>query len=175
MEKEWQKLVPPPLRPWTVGRWVWEGREGMGRGKLQPVLATWLSHGTGSIAIERVRLSVGEHTRTTSKRSNLCMSPLPLFIPSLTTAWVQIAASTLSGNSLRQTVHTHRASVHQAQKLVAALLSVARVTAGWLPRTGISSGTLRSVIEYGLPLPFSSSKAQSDKYKNLSHCKLFEE
>jgi len=26
-------------------------------------------------------------------------------------AWVQIA--TLSGNSLRQTVHTHRASVHQ--------------------------------------------------------------
>jgi len=28
------------------------------------------------------------------------------------------------------------------------------VTWGWLPRTGISSGTLRSVIEYGLPLPF---------------------
>ena len=26
--------------------------------------------------------------------------------------------------------------------------------AGWLPRTGISSGTIRSVIEYGLPLPF---------------------
>ena len=26
--------------------------------------------------------------------------------------------------------------------------------AGWLPRIGISSGTLRSVIEYGLPLPF---------------------
>jgi len=25
--------------------------------------------------------------------------------------------------------------------------------AGWLQRTGISSGTLRSVIEYGLPLP----------------------
>ena len=25
--------------------------------------------------------------------------------------------------------------------------------AGWLPRTGISSGTLRSVIEYGLPIP----------------------
>ena len=35
----------------------------------------------------------------------------------------------LSGNSLRQTVHTHRASVHQAAKLVAALLRVARVTA----------------------------------------------
>jgi len=26
--------------------------------------------------------------------------------------------------------------------------------AGWLPRTGISSGTQRSVIEYGLPLLF---------------------
>jgi len=35
----------------------------------------------------------------------------------------------LSGNSLRQTVHTHRASVHQAAKLVAALLRVAGVTA----------------------------------------------
>ena len=43
---------------------------------------------------------------------------------------VQIAAATLSGNSLRQTVHTHRASVHQAAKLVAALLGVARVTVG---------------------------------------------
>ena len=59
------------------------------------------------------------------------------------------------------------------RKLVAALLRVARVTAGleesngslppglwltspagWLPRSGISSGTLRSVIEYGLPLLF---------------------
>ena len=36
----------------------------------------------------------------------------------------------LSGNSLRQTVHTHCASVHQAAKLVAALLRVAGVTAG---------------------------------------------
>jgi len=79
----------------------------------------------------------------------------------------------LSSNSLRQTVHTHCASVHQAAKFVAALLRVSGVTAGlvesngslpsglwfaspasWLPRTGISSVTLRSVIEYGLPLPF---------------------
>ena len=79
----------------------------------------------------------------------------------------------LLGNSLRQTVHTNRASVHQAAKLVAALLRVAGVTAGlaesngslppglwlaspagWLPRTEISSGTLSSVMEYGLPLPF---------------------
>ena len=73
-------------------------------------------------------------------------------------------------NILRQTVHTHCASVHQAAKLVAALLRVAGVTAvlaesngslppglwltspaGWLPRTGISSGTIRSVLEYGRP------------------------
>ena len=69
----------------------------------------------------------------------------------------------LSGNSLTQTVHTHRASVHQAAKLVAVLLRVAGVTAGlaesngslppglwltspagWLPRIGISSRTLCS-------------------------------
>ena len=45
-------------------------------------------------------------------------------------ARVQIAVATLSGDSLRQTVHTHRAAVHQAAKLVAALLRVAGVTAG---------------------------------------------
>jgi len=84
-------------------------------------------------------------------------------------ARVQIAVATLSGNSLKQTVHTHCASVHQAAKLVVALLKVAGVTAGlaesngslppglwltspagWLPGTGISSGILRSVIVYGL-------------------------
>ena len=43
---------------------------------------------------------------------------------------VQIAVATLSGNSLRQTVHTHCASVHQAAKLVAALLRIAGVIAG---------------------------------------------
>jgi len=36
----------------------------------------------------------------------------------------------LSGNSPRQTVHTHHASVYQAAKLVGALLRVAGVTAG---------------------------------------------
>ena len=51
-------------------------------------------------------------------------------------AWVQIAVVTLSGNSLRQTVHTHRAYVHQAAKLVAALLRVARVTAGLAESNG---------------------------------------
>ena len=51
-------------------------------------------------------------------------------------AWVEIAAATLSGNSLRQTVHTHRASVRQEAKLVAALLRVARVTAGLAESNG---------------------------------------
>jgi len=50
------------------------------------------------------------------------------------TARVQIA--TLSGNSLRQTAHTHCASVHQAAKLVAALLRVAGVTAGLAESNG---------------------------------------
>jgi len=54
---------------------------------------------------------------------------------------VQIAVATLSGNSLRQTVHTHCASVHQAAKFVAALLRVAGVTAGLTESNGsLSSG-----------------------------------
>ena len=44
-------------------------------------------------------------------------------------ARVQIAVATLLGNSLRQSAHTHCVSVHQAAKLVAALLRVAGVTA----------------------------------------------
>jgi len=51
-------------------------------------------------------------------------------------ARVQIAAATLSGNSLRQTVHTHCASVHRAAKLVAALLRVAEVTPGLAESNG---------------------------------------
>jgi len=45
-------------------------------------------------------------------------------------ARVQIAAASLSGNSFRQTAHTHHASVHQAAKLVAALLRVVGVNVG---------------------------------------------
>ena len=44
--------------------------------------------------------------------------------------------SRLSGNSLIQTVHTHCACVHQAAKLVAALLRVAGVTAGLAESNG---------------------------------------
>ena len=51
-------------------------------------------------------------------------------------ARVQIAAATLSGNSLRQTVQAHRASVHQAAKLVAVLLRVVRVTVGLAESNG---------------------------------------
>ena len=40
------------------------------------------------------------------------------------------------GNSRRQTVHTHRASVHQVAKLVAAMLTVVRVTAGLAESNG---------------------------------------
>ena len=49
---------------------------------------------------------------------------------------VQIAVITLLGNSLRRTVHTHRASVYQAVKLVAALLRVVGITAGLAERNG---------------------------------------
>ena len=53
-------------------------------------------------------------------------------------ARVQIAVAILSGNSLRQTVHTHCAPVHQAAKLVAALLRVAGVTADLAVSNGSS-------------------------------------
>jgi len=42
----------------------------------------------------------------------------------------------LSGNSLRQTVHTHCASVHQATKLAAVILRVVGVTAGLAESNG---------------------------------------
>jgi len=96
----------------------------------------------------------------------------------------------LSGNSLRQTVHTHHAVVHQAAKLVAALLRVVRITAGlaesngslppdlwitspagWLPSTGISSGTLHSVIEYGLPYQ-QKYKDNTNMHDHLAQCTL---
>jgi len=55
--------------------------------------------------------------------------------------WTQVQKG-LSSNrsryavSLRQTVHTHRTSVHQTTKLVAALLRVAGVTAGLAESNG---------------------------------------
>ena len=51
-------------------------------------------------------------------------------------ARVQIVPAMLSGNTLRQTVHTHCASVHQVAKLVAALLRVVTVTVGLAESNG---------------------------------------
>jgi len=42
----------------------------------------------------------------------------------------ELGFKSLSGTSFRQTVHTRRPSVYQTTKLVAALLRVARATAG---------------------------------------------
>ena len=58
---------------------------------------------------------------------------------------VQIAVTTLSGNSLRQTVHTHCASVHQAAELVAALLRVAGFTFFYSVSVSEVSKAVRSV------------------------------
>ena len=49
---------------------------------------------------------------------------------------VQIVVAMPSANSVRQTVHTHCASVHRAAKLEIALLRVARVTAGLAESNG---------------------------------------
>ena len=100
--------------------------------------------------------------------------------------WTHAQKGPGSNYSLRQTVHTHCASVHQPANLVAALLSFARVTAGlaesngsllpglwltspagWLPRTGINSGTLRLSIEYWLPLPFLYTSREIRKIRQI--------
>jgi len=60
-------------------------------------------------------------------------------------AFKLIAAVMLSGNSLRQTVHTRHASVHQAAKLVAPLLRVARVTTGLVDSNGSTAGFMTHV------------------------------
>jgi len=102
-------------------------------------------------------------------------------------ARVQIAVATLSGNSLRQTVYTHRASVHQAAKLVAALLRVAGVTAGlaesngslppglwltspagWLPRPGSPREPYARLSSMGY---FYLLHCESDKNKTLYSCR----
>jgi len=87
--------------------------------------------------------------------------PFPLSLPltwggsvaewlSCSRARVQIAAATLSGSSFRQTVHTHRASVHQAAKLVATLLRVVRVTAGLAESIGSPTTGLMTHITFRL-------------------------
>jgi len=58
-------------------------------------------------------------------------------LQALLTRLSQFYTVVVSGNSLRQTVHTHCASVHQAAKLVAAVLRVAMVTAGLAESNGV--------------------------------------
>ena len=60
-------------------------------------------------------------------------------------ARVQIAVATLSGNSFRHTADTHCASVHQAAKLVAALLRVAEVTASLAESSNFTIGFMTRV------------------------------
>ena len=122
-----------------------------------------------------VNSSYSGRPQTTSSFTSLDNNCDVLLPGNMTQKWARCYTVLLTHvylrNSLGQTVHTHCAFVHQAAKLVAAVLRVAGVTVGlaesngslppslwltspvdWLPRTGISSGTLRSVIEYGLPL-----------------------
>jgi len=70
----------------------------------------------------------------------------------------------LSGNSLGQTVHTHRTSVHQAAKLIAALLRVVGVTAGLAE----SNGSLPS----GINLAVGSHHLQADCRDQLRNATL---
>jgi len=62
---------------------------------------------------------------------------LPITLPNAGQLTILIHWSNdVTGNSLRQTVNIHCASVHQAAKLVAALLRVAGVTAGLAESNG---------------------------------------
>ena len=123
---------------------------------------------------------LGSPGKRAIKRVCVCVYLLSGSVAEWLSGWIQAQkglgsnrSSDAVGNSLRQTVHTRRVSFHQAAKLLAALLRVARVTAGlaesygslppglwltspagWLPRTRISSGTLHLAVEYGLPFPF---------------------
>ena len=108
-----------------------------------PAAATDGTRGTTN-GVTRVHRVPGSRDPTQSRRTkfvvNVFETLASLFFSRMPSGWraglrrrrarVQIAAAMLSGNSLRQTVHTHCAPVDQAAKLVAALLRVARVTAG---------------------------------------------
>ena len=101
----------------------------------------WANHANEPSHAALKRSSRDAYDVTGSKRAarRLCICTLGIsgwlgsrvvsVLDSAQKARVHIAVAMLSGNSLRQTVHTHRASVHQAAKLIAALLRVGRVTA----------------------------------------------
>jgi len=87
-----------------------------------------------SCVVSGVQASAGYQSSKCSDLSNFSGSSVAEWLACWTR--VQIAVATLSGNSLRQTVYTHCASVHQPAKLVAALLGVAGVTAGLTESNG---------------------------------------
>jgi len=71
--------------------------------------------------------------------------------------WLACWTQEQKGNSLRQTVHTHRASVHQAAKLVAAVMAACRrvYDSRHLQADCQELGSdPEPSAEYGLPLPF---------------------
>jgi len=90
---------------------------------------------TNAIVVQFAVLFVVFHYDYNTKRGDSIAKWLVCLIH-VQKAWVQIAVATLSCNSLRQTAHTHCASVYQAAKLVAALLRVAGVTAGLAESNG---------------------------------------
>jgi len=78
------------------------------------------------------------HVTNCNKPSNAILRPnFIVYIEGGSVAeWLACWTQAQKGNSLRQTVHTHHASVHQAAKLVATLLRVARVTVGLAESNG---------------------------------------
>jgi len=86
-----------------------------------------------SVGLDQITCTVGPYqTGVIHKKSDSCWTHAQKGLGS------KIAGATLSSNSLRQTVYTHCTLVHQAAKLVAALLRVARVglTAGLAESNG---------------------------------------
>ena len=84
----------------------------------------------------RARLLPTILTRTSAFSTTLVPGTVRGSLTHAASATNSIAATVRNHNNLRQTVHTHRASVHQATKLVAALLRVAGVTAGLAESNG---------------------------------------
>jgi len=81
------------------------------------------------------------HGALTWSRPDLCMGYTAYMgrvarYPSGIACWTQTQKDPDPNRSLRQTVHTHCASVHQAAKLAAAFLRVAGVTAGLAKSNG---------------------------------------
>ena len=75
-----------------------------------------------------------------------------------------------SGNSLRQTVHTHRASVHQPAKLVAALVRVAgpAESNGSLPPDRRTDG--RTPYHYIGRVPYTMRAAAANAERKARPC-----